>query len=225
LGDNYGKPPWPTFDVRNNVMYNWGGICSGMTGDELSANYVANYLRPGPNSSQRAPIVLTKTASVKYFLEGNVVEGRPEFTGNPAAMFTPAEEGGRKLFTLVQRPFDVPPVKTASAEEAFRAVITWAGAICPMRDAVDERIVREVQTRTGRIINSQKDVGGWPVYRQGPAAKDTDDDGIPDDWEIAHRLNPRDPKDAALDRDGDGYTNIEEYLGGLVQACLRKNRQ
>ena len=53
LGDNYGKPPYPTFDVRNNVIYNYGDMASGLTGDVLRANYVANYIRPGPNSNRR----------------------------------------------------------------------------------------------------------------------------------------------------------------------------
>src|SRR5262245_39047844 len=50
LGDNYGREPWPTFDVRNNVVYDYGSIASGMTGDHLSANYVGNYIRPGPST-------------------------------------------------------------------------------------------------------------------------------------------------------------------------------
>src|SRR5215471_8426758 len=72
LGDNYGAPPWPTFDVRNNVIYDYGGIASGMTGDHLSANYVGNYIRPGPSSdTKRGPIVLTDTADVTYYVYGN----------------------------------------------------------------------------------------------------------------------------------------------------------
>src|SRR4051812_40601685 len=71
LGDNYGAPPFPTFDVRNNVIYDYGAIASGMTGDRLSANYVGNYIRPGPSSRIRAPIVLTDTADVRYFVDGN----------------------------------------------------------------------------------------------------------------------------------------------------------
>ncbi len=41
---------------------------------------------------------------------------------------------------------------------------------------------------------------------------DTDGDGMPDDWEISHNLNPNDPGDAALDADADGLTNLQEYL-------------
>ncbi len=43
---------------------------------------------------------------------------------------------------------------------------------------------------------------------------DSDGDGMPDDWEIAHGLNPNDPSDAGLDPDGDGLTNLQEYLHG-----------
>ncbi|HEY4786020.1 MAG TPA: thrombospondin type 3 repeat-containing protein, partial [Bacteroidales bacterium] len=226
LGDNYGKAPWPTFDVRNNVIYNWGGICSGLTGDHLSANYVANYLKPGPNSSDRAPIVLSKTADVKYFVKDDVVEGRSSYTKNPASMFTPSEAGGRHLFTLMEKPFDVPAVKTTSAEEAYRQVLALVGAICPERDSVDNRLIREVKTNTGRIINSQNEVGGWPNYRPAEPPKDSDNDGIPDAWEKAHRMNPNDAADASLqDKDGDGYTNIEKYINSLIQDRISKNME
>ena len=43
---------------------------------------------------------------------------------------------------------------------------------------------------------------------------DTDGDGIPDAWESANGLNPNDPRDAALDLDGDGQSNKAEYLAG-----------
>src|SRR5579863_493676 len=43
---------------------------------------------------------------------------------------------------------------------------------------------------------------------------DSDGDGMPDDWEIAHGLNPNDPTDANLDPDNDGLTNLQEYLHG-----------
>jgi hypothetical protein len=43
---------------------------------------------------------------------------------------------------------------------------------------------------------------------------DRDGDGLPNDWELAHELNPDDPSDAALDSDGDGLSNAQEYLAG-----------
>ena len=187
-----------------------------MTGDRLSANYVNNYIRPGPSSNpKRGIIVLTDTADVKYYVGGNVVEGRPEWTANNALLFDKKESQGRKLVTVVDRPFETPPVRTSSAPEALRAVLAGVGATLPRRDAVDARIVGEVESRAGSVIDSQWEVGGWPEYRSARPPRDTDLDGIPDEWGRARGLNPQDASDAAAVRP-DGYTNLEAYLNGLV---------
>ncbi len=215
LGDNNYKPPFPTFDVRNNVMYNWSKMCSGLTDGDLKVNYVNNYIRPGPSSSGRKPIVLrrdTASEQVRYYVSGNFVEGRPELTANNTDMFEPLEHQGKKLFSIVKTPYQVAPVSTQNAKEAYEAVLAGVGATMPVRDAVDARIVADVRQRTGKIINSQKEVGGWPVYRSGKPPVDSDQDGIPDAWESAHGMNPRDPADARAVEGASGYTRIELYL-------------
>ena len=63
-----------------------------------------------------------------------------------------------------------------------------------------------------KIIDSQDQVGGWPTMAAGTASADADADGMPDAWEKARGLNSGDAADAAKDRNGDGYTNIEEYI-------------
>lgn len=223
LGDNYGRPPWPVFDVRNNVMALWGAVCSGMTGDRLMANYVGNYLKPGPESIRRPPIVLTQRADVEYYLAGNIIEGWPEFAENDGRYFTPPEAGGRRLFRLVPAPFPAPPVRTTGAREAYEAVLAGAGATRPARDAVDARIIAEVRRGGGRIVDHTREAGGWPEYPAAAAPPDADADGMPDAWEKARGLDPRNAADAAADRDGDGYTNIEEYLNALAAGQARAN--
>jgi hypothetical protein len=47
---------------------------------------------------------------------------------------------------------------------------------------------------------------------------DTDGDGMPDAWELAHGLNPNDLTDAARDDDGDGFSNLQEFLAGTDPA-------
>jgi hypothetical protein len=104
--------------------------------------------------------------------------------------------------------------QTQSAKEAAELVLNGAGASLH-RDAVDKRVVDDVRNRRGKLIDSQDEVGGWPVLHSLPAPLDSDHDGMPDAWEKAHGLNPDDPADRNGDRDGDGYTNLEEYLNSL----------
>jgi pectate lyase len=221
LGDCYGRGTWPTFDVRNNVIYNWGAVCSGMAGDHFNANYVGNYLRPGPNSSKKAPIVLTDTAQLNYYVQGNIVEGKPEYVKYPLSMFRTAGGAGKIGVTIVNKPFAVVPVHTTSAEKAYNEILIKVGAVFPARDSADTRIIREVISNTGRIIDSQNDVGGWPMLNSLPAPVDSDHDGIPDEWETAHGLNPNDPEDANK-KNNYGYTILEVYLNSLVSSVIGK---
>ena len=101
-------------------------------------------------------------------------------------------------------------------------VLASAGAIAPRRDAIDERIVADVKNGTGAIIDSPDQVGGYPTYDRGVAPVDSDGDGMPDEWERRVGLDPANPSDGNADRDGDGYTNLEEYLHSLM---LQPNRR
>ena len=106
------------------------------------------------------------------------------------------------------------PVTTDSAEQARDRVLANGGATLPRRDAIDLRIVGDVQSGGGKVINSPKDVGGLPHFASSPAPVDADSDGLPDAWEAEHGLDSSDAADQALDADGDGYTNLEERLNG-----------
>lgn len=211
LGDNYKRPPFPTFDVRNNVIYNAGG--PSVAGDQFRANYVANYHKPGPDTRTRAIFSPTQASALEFFLNGNIFEGEPKLFAEPARIFTRLMNEGRQIIRTVTQPFDAPAVTTTPAAQAFRDVLARAGATVPVRDAIDTRLAAQARDNRGKIIDSQKQVGEWPVYKSGPVPVDTDNDGIPDEWERRNNLNPKNPADALQ---GDGYTNLERYLNSLV---------
>lgn len=114
---------------------------------------------------------------------------------------------------------------TQSAKEAYEAVLLHAGASLK-RDGTDKRIVNETRTGTYStkgsngsrygIIDSATDAGGWPTYKSQTAPKDTDADGMPDEWELKNGLNPKDAADAIKYNLDASYTNLEIYLNSLV---------
>jgi pectate lyase len=214
LGDNYGRPPYPTFDVRNNVIYDYGEIASGLTQGVLKVNYVGNYIRPGPLSKAATPIHVGGPSTLSFYIRENVFEGNRALTADNDQFFDPVTINGKRQVETVSAPFSALPVTTESAQRAYEAVLRTVGASLPRRDAVDARIVNEVRLRKGSIIDSQEQVGGWPAL-SSKAPPHSDSDGMPDSWERRHGLNPRDAADGTSDRNKDGYTNIEEYLNQI----------
>jgi pectate lyase len=83
------------------------------------------------------------------------------------------------------------------------------------RDVVDKRIINEYQEgTTGDFFRVEDPDHTIPAIVAGTPYQDTDHDGMPDAWETAHGLNPEDASDGNEDADGDGYTNVEEFLNG-----------
>jgi len=144
-----------------------------------------------------------------------------------------------------EAPYPTAYLKLASAKDAYESVLNNAGAVRPKRDDVDTRVVKMVQTGvvTAKpnghaaeqlrnvgyaenvikgiesavekgIITDPSQVGGYPEYRGEPYA-DTDNDGMPDNWEKPYGLDPNNADDASQDMNRDGYTNIEDFLNGL----------
>jgi hypothetical protein len=80
---------------------------------------------------------------------------------------------------------------------------------------VDIRVVASVQSRSGGVIDSQAEVGGWSTISAGTPLLDSDGDGMPDSWEVSKGLDALDSND----RNGlapSGYTWIEEYINSLI---------
>ena len=114
-----------------------------------------------------------------------------------------------------------PPSTLLSAADALAWVTANAGANYPFRDAVDTRLVQELQSfgKLGQLISDEK---GSPMNGPGTVASgtkpvDSDGDGIPDEWEVANGLDPKDASDG-MKIGKDGYANVEIYLNSLVKA-------
>ena len=216
-GGEVGQPGI-ILDFRNNLIYDWGMTCGYTSTTRVRINYVGNYLKPGPSTWPRNRGYAFNPGGLltTLFVAGNVLEGSPEKTRNNWLMIkTPSRYTRAVLrFLRAAQPFPAAPVRTDSAQVAYQRILRDCGATLPARDAVDARVIEEIRTGTGHLINSQSDVGGWPEYAPGEPPADSDLDGIPDEWETEHGLNPNDASDAAKDNDGDGYTNIEEFLNG-----------
>ncbi|CAN5428147.1 pectate lyase [soil metagenome] len=233
-------------DFRDNVFYNWGpgattdfynwepGVSRGYAmdpfygrpdngsrfaaGEDLNtnstthSNFINNYYIQGANTG--GPLALyIRNKSGKTHFAGNWMDDKLVADQKSLVLVSTAAPGDHVMDT----PFDAAPVTLQDATTAYRMVLDRSGA-SKARDPIDARVVDSVRKRTGKIINSQKDVGGWFLAKSNAAPKDTDGDGMPDAWEKARKLNPRDASDASdASKDGDGYTNIENYLNSLVK--------
>ncbi|AEI42328.1 Ig-like domain-containing protein [Paenibacillus mucilaginosus] len=201
-----------TLDFRNNVIYNWNYQTS-YGGDHADVNMINNYYKYGPdtNISERTNLYELTGANGKVYVDGNYVDSFPDVTADN--WLGVDLDAGKERVT---EPIPAYPVTTHSAEEAYRLVLEQAGAVLPKRDSVDARLTADVRDRTGRQINSQAEVGGWPELKSAPAPADTDHDGMPDAWETAEGLNPADAADRNGTQTPGGYTHLERYLNSIV---------
>ncbi|WP_373653267.1 pectate lyase [Schlesneria sp. DSM 10557] len=223
LGGSPRTDPSAIADFRNNVIYNLSGATNL---GNCQINIINNYYRPGPDTPKGNHPLATKSenkGALKAYLWGNLFENNEEFTADNwrAVDFGRWKTGNYLPLTVeqvrVDSEFDVGTAKplTDTATEAYARVLSMAGA-SKSRDAADLRLIQGVTDRTNRLIDSQADVGGWPLLKSKSPPQDRDGDGMSDKWEVASGLNPDDPEDRNQDRDSDGFTNLEEYLNSLV---------
>jgi len=223
-------------DYRNNVIYNWGSAnaCYGgevnIAGAVSQVNLVNNYYKPGPATASELKFVHANYAAQnakgtgEWYISGNIMEGDKALTKKNVKGLDLAEEGYPKKAVATQAFAITAPIPAQSAQSAYEAVLTYAGAIFPNRDANDERVVKETRagTATGTgvfgkpgIIDSPAAVGGWSDYVIVSPPLDKDNDGMPDGWEIKNGLDPANASDGSK-VGADGFTMLEKYLNELV---------
>ena len=204
-------------DFRNNVIYNWGQN-SIYGGEKGTYNIVNNYFKSGPatTSSKLDRIVSPSEPYGKFYVDGNYVQGYKNITKNNW-------DGGIQCenpeLTKLNDPINIlNNTKTISAKKAYKMVLKNSGANM-FRDAVDERIVHNtdkgIASYKNGIIDSQEDIGGWPFLKSQKGKLDSDEDGIPDDWENKKNLNSK-TNDANLFTLDKNYTNIEVYINSIT---------
>ncbi len=238
------------FDVRNNVYYNWSEAGFGSYGGKYGTFNIANcYYKAGPatGTGSMSWRVLSSDPTARAYIEGNYMTTSAEVTADNWTNgvwsqfwrdLNPTQEEMRAMKMATPQPFS--KVTNHSAEQAYEKVLAYAGASL-RRDAIDQRIVNEVRTKTSTytgskdatprpgIIDTVGDTEGYPVVKSLKPWPDTDGDGIPDIWEIAYGLDPNDPSDAAkistsVDANG-RYSNLEVYFHNLVQHIVYHQNQ
>ena len=203
-------------EFTNNVVYNWGGGGGYILGDSAGQSYAnisRNYFIAGPNSPAQA--FTRGNLNFHVFADNNVHDADRDGVLNGSVV----PPSGYTTVDFVSERFPYPAVATLlTPEEAYEHVVAYAGA-SHRRDRVDAFMISELTSLgiAGAQTVDENEVGGPGPIAGGIAAVDTDSDGMPDWWESAAGTDP-DVADHNGDRDGDGYTNLENYLNALVVA-------
>ncbi len=224
-------------DVVNNVMYN---VRVGFVHDNAASgefHIIGNTLVGGPSDDVLVPFYFNDEDNgvpddvrPGYYLAQNHIIDRvaPFDAVIDGVLGTTYEEVAFELYpnlrsALLDSPADFgtaaadyQPITVEAPQEAFESVLTRAGAY-PL-DATTRRVVDEVRSRGGEWL-PRPPADLLEGLQPGTAAADSDRDGIPDEWEIQHALDPDDPADSGQPLDG-GYTALEVYVNELSDALV-----
>jgi len=232
-------------EVSNNIVYNWFmfGVGAKTFWNSVDAHLHNNLMKAGPQTTTgstsnpscgpnqyKCALALgpsDRHGSASYNTSNNFYIGNGGSV-NDAVLINNPLANTSTLPSLARATESMTDIRDMAmpGSDHLRCV----GASKPSRDAIDARVIQEFHDGTGAIgigsnnrtgghnVNVQRDWSIYPASASHPNSYDLDKDGMPDEWEVQYGLNPQDPNDHSGDLDGDGYTNIEEYLA-IAAAC------
>ena len=208
-----------TAEVHNNIFYGFHDASAINTGVKLDAEnnawYESGYELAAYNNAMLKQIGTGYTtesydytaADNRLHHSGNVVEAT-----YPPAQLTPAMASG--WTNNATRGVDS-GYNTLSIGAAESHIIENAGATLPRRDSYDTQLISDFQNgEPAYLIDTQLEVGGYPTLNSTAAPTDSDNDGMPDAWEIERSLDPSNPDDRNV-VNANGYTNLEFYINNI----------
>ncbi len=213
----------------NNVSYNCSAGYTTHTSTKFKHDLVNNYFIAGPGSSGNFPWYQIDN-NQSFYAAGNLYDGDKNSTlGGSVTVPLPGYQGGG---TILSSPFSAwtAIIPTMSPALAWRYDMSAAGTM--PRDEVDALIVSQVRTLGngatgtgagtagpgGGFYTSQSQTGlgnnGYGTITPLTAPPDTDNDGMPDYWELALGSNPNAVNSQT--NTSTGYSPLENYLNWLA---------
>jgi hypothetical protein len=202
-------------DFRNNVVYNFrDGFSHEGNYRTPGFNIIGNYYKPGPSDSHVFPFCFEN--EIPYYLRDNYIEGVGTIQdpwGEADKLYGLQYYAGHGVKQETET--RVARVMTNTPFETYDRVLTRAG--CFPRDVVTKRMIRDTLEGTGEWGRHEPpDLLEGLVASEPPA--DGDSDGMPDEWERAHGLNPAEDDSSQLMPSG--YSAIEEYINALAESLV-----
>ncbi|KAF5540312.1 pectate lyase C, partial [Fusarium phyllophilum] len=202
-------------DFQNNVVYNWGGGGGYIAGDSQADSYVNiinNYFISGPDTT-----VTAFTRGNSYFhayVKDNFYDSNRNGKLDGAALCE--KTSCYSDIDFVNTPYNYPAPTALTPQAAVELVLKGVGNSLH-RDSVDTALIDQVKSygSKGGQISDEKEFGGVGEIANGAALKDSDGDGIPDEWETKNGLDPNDASDGMKVASNE-YTNLENYVNSLV---------
>jgi len=196
-----------SFEMINNIVYNMRYTTAIGTANQFAL--INSYFKKGE------PFIFAEYMADYYTAPGYPAAQTQAYASGNISDYSGLSELDGALLPFEQA---TPPLDSGISPDtvtnAINDILDNSGAILPIRDAVDNRIVNGYNTTSSIIIDTQEEVGGFPTLNSTSALLDTDNDGMPDSWETTNGLDLNNPADRNF-LNGEGYTNLELYLNGF----------